>query len=81
MTSINIKTCRHQSDEALCVVEECRAKGLADVIRQLIEVGSPHEDVACPEDDTCECKLAERVNAVLAQDTARKEYQRSKGSR
>jgi len=76
MTTANI--CRHKADEALCVVEECRAKGLVEVIRELVEVGSPHEDVDCPEDDTCECKLAARVNAVLRQDAARKAYQKSK---
>lgn len=69
--------CRHNADEALCVVEECRAKGLVDVIRELVDVGSPHEDLNCPEDDTCECKLAARVNAVLAQESARKAYQKS----
>ena len=27
--------CRHQADEALCVVEECRAKGLVEIVREL----------------------------------------------
>ena len=69
--------CRHLADPALCIVEECRAAALVDVIRELVEVGSPHEDVMCPEDDTCECVLAKRINAILAQDTARKAYQKS----
>lgn len=68
--------CRHNAEEAVCVVEVCRAKGLVDVIRQLVEVGSPHEDVNCPEDDTCECKLAALVNRVLADEHAREEYRR-----
>ena len=66
--------CRHASEEALCIVEECRAKGLAEVIRRLVNVGSPHEDVACPEDDTCECKLASLVNQVLYAEGEREKY-------
>jgi hypothetical protein len=69
--------CRHLTDPALCIVEECRAAGLVDVLRELVVIGSPHEDVTCPEDDTCECVLAKRLNAIFAQDDARKAYQKS----
>lgn len=72
---MTFEKCRHEVEEALCIVEECRARGLADVIRRLVEVGSPHEDVNCPEDDTCECKLAAIVNRALSAHRVRMEYQ------
>lgn len=62
--------CRHQVEQAVCIVEECRADGLADVLRQLVEVGSPH-DANCPKDDTCECKLAALVKRALSNQRAR----------
>jgi hypothetical protein len=76
--TIEFMECRHNSKAALCVVGECRADGLAEVMRLLIEWGSPHEDATCPEDDTCECQLAKVVNRILDDQARRLEYRSEK---
>ena len=41
-------------------------KDAHEVIKQLVEIGDPHEHINCPQDDTCECKLAAKVNEILS---------------
>lgn len=40
-------------------------KDAREALKQLVETGDPHENVNCPQDDTCECKLAARINEIL----------------
>lgn len=36
-----------------------------EALKQLVEVGDPHENPKCPQDDTCECKLAAKINEII----------------
>lgn len=40
-------------------------KDAREALKQLVEIGDPHEDSRCPQDDTCECKLAAKINEIL----------------
>ena len=50
-----------------------REGDLAAALIAVIEQGSAHEDPECPEDDTCTCAIAQKVNdAISASKNAQK---------
>jgi len=68
---INVVLCQKCLDLAVRDAKERKVrcaeflKDARETLKELVEVGGPHEDVDCPEDDTCSCKLAKRVNGIL----------------
>lgn len=40
-------------------------KDAREALKELVETGDPHDKANCPQDDTCDCPLAAKINEIL----------------
>lgn len=50
-----------------CVASDKKANILLEALLLYVKWGTLHENLECPEDDTCICFVARKVNTAIAQ--------------